>query len=82
MPDGTWKGAISLGLFRQEELAAALQRSITERGVKGARVAPRGPSPGRITLQVRPVPDAVVAELGRLRASMPEAVARPCAPKG
>jgi hypothetical protein len=82
MPDGNWRGAISLGLFRQEELAVALQRSIGERGVKGARVAPRGPSPGRITLQVRPVPDAVAAELARLRASMPDAVARPCPPRG
>jgi hypothetical protein len=82
MPEGTWKGAISLGLFRQEELAVALQRSITDRGIKGVRVAPRGPSAGRITLQVRPVPDAVTAELVRLHAVMPEAVARPCAPRG
>jgi hypothetical protein len=82
MPEGTWKGAISLGLFRQEELAVALQRSIAERGVKGVRVAPRGPSPGRITLQVRPVSDAVVAELARLRAAIPDAVARPCPPRG
>jgi hypothetical protein len=82
MPDGNWRGAISLGLFRQEELAVALQRSIGERGVKGVRVAPRGPSPGRITLQVRPVPDAVAAELARLRASMPDAVARPCPARG
>lgn len=82
MPEGTWKGAISLGLFRQEELAVALQRSITDRGVKGVRVAPRGPSPGRITLQVRPVPDAVPVELAKLRATFPEAVARPCGSRG
>jgi hypothetical protein len=82
MPEGTWKGAISLGLFRQEELAVALQRSITERGVRGVRVAPRGPSPGRMTLQVRPVPDAVPLELAKLRASFPEAVARPCGSRG
>jgi hypothetical protein len=82
MPDGNWRGAISLGLFRQEELAVGLQRSIGERGVKGVRVAPRGPSPGRITLQVRPVPDSVAAELARLRAPMPDAVARPCPARG
>jgi hypothetical protein len=82
MPDGPWKGAISLGLFRQEELAVALQKSIAARGVRGVRVAPRGPSPGRLTLQVRPVGEAVVAELARLRAAMPEAVARPCSTRG
>ena len=82
MPDGPWKGAISLGLFRQEELAVALQKSIAARGVRGVRVAPRGPSPGRITLQVRPVGDALVAELSRLAAAIPEAVVRPCAARG
>jgi hypothetical protein len=82
MPDGTWKGAISLGLFRQEDLAVALQRSIEALGVRGVRVAPRGPSPGRITLRVQPVGDAVVAELATLRAVMPDAVARPCATRG
>jgi hypothetical protein len=82
MPDGTWKGAISLGLFRQEELAVALQRAIIDRGVKGVRVAPRGPSPGRMTLLVRPVPEAVVVELAKLRASFPDAVARPCGSRG
>lgn len=82
MPDGPWKGAISLGLFRQEELAASLQKTISGKGVKGVRVAPRGPSPGRITLQVRPVGEAVAAELARLRAAIPDAVARPCAARG
>ncbi|MCA3177374.1 MAG: hypothetical protein ACK5XG_11485 [Burkholderiales bacterium] len=82
MPDGPWKGAISLGLFRQEDLAAALQKTIAAKGVRGARVAPRGPSPGRITLQVRPVGEAVAAELARLRAAIPDAVARPCAARG
>lgn len=82
MPDGTWKGAISLGLFRQEELAVGLQRSISDRGVKGVRVAPRGPSPGRMTLQVRPVPNAVPIELAKLRTTFPEAASRPCGPRG
>jgi hypothetical protein len=82
MPDGPWKGAISLGLFRQEELAAALQKTIAGKGVKGVRVAPRGPSPGRITLQVRPVGEAVVAELAKLRAAIPDAAAQPCAARG
>jgi hypothetical protein len=82
MPDGAWRGAISLGLFRQEDLAVALQRSIADRGVPNVRVAPRGPGPGRVTLQVRPVPAEVAAELARLRAVMPEAVARPCPPRG
>jgi len=78
MPDGAWRGAISLGLFRQEELAVALARAITERGVRGVRVAPRGPGPGRLVLQVRPVGAAVAAELDRLRAQHPEASSRPC----
>ena len=82
MPDGPWKGAVSLGLFRQEELAVALQKSIAARGVRGVRVAPRGPSPGRITLQVRPIGEAAVAEIVKLRAAIPDAVARPCAARG
>jgi sirohydrochlorin ferrochelatase len=79
VPDGIWKGAVSLGHFRQEELATALQRTLAERGVGRVRVAPRGPSPGRMTLQVRPVPSAVPIELARLGAELPEAAARPCA---
>jgi hypothetical protein len=82
MPDGPWKGAISLGLFRQEELAVALQKSIAARGVRGVRVAPRGPSPGRITLRIRPVGDSVIAELARLRTEIPDALARPCTGRG
>jgi len=78
MPDGAWRGSISLGLFRQEELAAALARSIAERGVRGVRVAPRGPGPGRVVLQVRPVTAAMLTEIQRLRAALPEAGFRPC----
>lgn len=79
IPDGIWKGAVSLGHFRQEELAIALQRTLAERGVGRVRVAPRGPSPGRMTLQVRPVPSTVPIELARLQTDVPEAAARPCA---
>lgn len=82
MPDGQWKGAISFGLFRQEELAVALQKTIAQKGVRNVRVAPRGPSAGRITLQVRPIGDALIAELPKLRTAMPEAIARPCAARG
>jgi hypothetical protein len=82
MPDGQWKGAISFGLFRQEELAVALQKTIAQKGVRNVRVAPRGPSAGRITLQVRPIGDALVVELPKLRTAMPEAIARPCASRG
>jgi hypothetical protein len=78
MPDGLWRGAISLGLFRQEDLAVALQRNLSQKGLRNVRVAPRGPAPGRVALQVRPVGDAVLAELPKLRAAMPEAVARAC----
>lgn len=82
MPDGQWKGAISFGLFRQEELAVALQKTIAQKGVRNVRVAPRGPSAGRIMLQVRPIGDALVAELPKLRTAMPEAISRPCASRG
>jgi hypothetical protein len=82
MTDGQWKGAISFGLFRQEELAVALQKTIAQKGVRNVRVAPRGPSAGRITLQVRPVGDALVAELSKLRTAMSEAIVRPCASRG
>lgn len=82
MPDGPWKGAISLGVFRQEELAVGLQKSIAAKGIKGARVAPRGATPGRVTMQVRPVVEPVAAELVRLRGTIPDAVARPCAARG
>jgi hypothetical protein len=82
MPDGQWKGAISFGLFRQEDLAVALQKTIAQKGVRNVRVAPRGPSAGRITLQVRPIVDALVTELPKLRTAMPEAIARPCASRG
>jgi hypothetical protein len=78
MPDGPFRGAISLGLFRQDDLAFALQRSLAERGVRGARVAPRGPGTSKMTLRVRPVTSELPAELARIRATYPEAVARPC----
>jgi hypothetical protein len=70
---------VSLGLFRQEDLALGLQRAITARGVRNVRVAPRGPGPGPMTLRVRPVPEVLLAELPRLRAALPDAIARPCA---
>jgi hypothetical protein len=78
IPDGAWRGAISLGLFKQEDLAVALQRKLFERGVRTARVAPRGPTPGRLTLTVRPMTREMPMELARLRALMPDAVARSC----
>lgn len=82
MPDGIWKGAISLGLFRQEELATSLQRALAQKGVRGVRVAPRGPAPGRLTLQVQPVDEAVAAEILKLRTGWPEASVRACARRG
>jgi len=78
MPDGAWRGSISLGLFRQEELAVALARSIADRGVRGVRVAPRGPGPGRVVLQVRPVTAEMLVEVERLRMTLPEADLRAC----
>lgn len=77
-----WRGVISLGLFKQEELALALQRVLIGRGVKQVRVAPRGPGPGPMTVQVRPVSDALLAELARLRAAVPAAAVRPCTARG
>jgi hypothetical protein len=82
MREDPWKGAISLGLFRQEALAVALQKAIAARGVKGVRVVPRGPSAGRMTLTVRPTGEPVIAELLKQRGRLPDATVRPCPAKG
>ena len=82
MREDPWKGAISLGLFRQEALAVALQKAIAARGVKGVRVVPRGPSAGRMTLTVRPTGEPVIAELVKQRARLPDATVQPCPAKG
>jgi hypothetical protein len=80
LPEGSaWRGTVSLGLFRQEELALGLQRTIAARGVRNVRVAPRGPGAGPMTLRARPAAEPLLAELPRLRAAIPDAVARPCA---
>jgi hypothetical protein len=77
-----WRGAVSLGLFKQEDLALALQKTIVARGVRNVRVAPRGPGIGPMTIQVRPGSDTLVAALPALRAAVPAALARPCGSGG
>ena len=82
MPEGVWKGAVSLGLFRQEDGAVGLQRTLAQKGVVGVRVIPRGPPPGRMILKVKPVHDAVASELLKLGAEFPEAALGPCETRG
>ncbi|MFM1990720.1 MAG: hypothetical protein RJA99_3677 [Pseudomonadota bacterium] len=77
-----WRGAVSLGLFKQEDLALALQKSVAARGVRNVRVAPRGAGSGPMTVQVRPASDTLIGELPKLRAAIPAAVARPCGAGG
>lgn len=42
LPDGPYRGSVSLGVLRQEESARALLRELEHRGVTDARIAPRG----------------------------------------
>lgn len=73
-----WKGGISLGLFKQEDAAASLQRAVTAKGVRNARVVPRGPGAGPLTVQIRPVGDALLGELSKLKPSSPDTTLAAC----
>lgn len=77
-----WRGAVSLGLFKQEDLALSLQKAIAAKGVRNVRVAPRGAGTGPMTVQVRPASDALLGELPKLRAALPAAGVRPCGTGG
>jgi hypothetical protein len=81
VPDGTFRGAISLGIFRQEALAQARQRTLAELGVRHPRIAPRSAGT-RSSLRVSPVPPGLPAELVKLQAGFPEATARVCPGSG
>jgi hypothetical protein len=51
--DGPYKWALSLGVFKSEQSAQALQASLNKQGVHTARVAPRGPLATRYVYQFR-----------------------------
>ncbi|HVL58849.1 MAG TPA: hypothetical protein VM491_20300, partial [Burkholderiaceae bacterium] len=77
--DGAFRNAISLGLYRTRDAAAALQRSLQQRGIIEARVAPRGPGQGRLLISLlEPAPE-LLAELQRLHAAGSAIDVRPCA---
>ncbi|MBN9463004.1 MAG: SPOR domain-containing protein [Burkholderiales bacterium] len=53
IPDGPYRQAISLGIFRYEEAARALVARLAALGEPGALVAPRAPFTVRVHLQAR-----------------------------
>lgn len=67
--DPKFRFAVSLGVFKTEEAAAARLADLRTKGVRTARISPKETSVQKVYFAVREVPDALVAKLNDLRQS-------------
>ena len=67
--DPKFRFAVSLGVFKTEEAAAARLADLRNKGVRTARISPKETSVQKVYFAVREVPDALVAKLNDLRQS-------------
>jgi len=77
--EGPNRWAVSLGVFRTEEAARNYLTSITNRGVKTARVGERETRVQKTVFQIREVDDALRAKLADIRKDFPGVDFKPCA---
>jgi hypothetical protein len=80
--DGQWHNAISLGIFKSEEMARAMAASIAKRGVAGVLLEPRVNFLKQTAYFVRYPGDAAIGRLTELQRNFPgsEVKAVPCPP--
>lgn len=71
VPDGASKNAISLGIFKSEELAKNYLAKLQTKGVLTAIISERGHAAKRTLFQVRDVGDQVVMKFGELQRDFP-----------
>lgn len=75
--DGQPRLAVSLGIFRSEELAQNLVKSLTDRGLAGLQVITR-PNPNRMSVRVLDIPKEKLEATRKLLDQLP---VRACAAK-
>jgi hypothetical protein len=76
--DSPLKWAISLGVFKTETGAETLLAALARQGVRGARVAPRGPQATRFAYQFRGIDAATRARIAGFADSFDAAQVRSC----
>lgn len=69
--DGQWKNAISLNLFKNEELARSYLAKLQAKGVKSAVIGERNHQVKRTAFQIRDAGDALVTKLADLQRDFP-----------
>ena len=62
-----WRNAISLGVFKDEALAAKLLEELHGRGVKSAIKGVRNHESGQSSFYIKNISDAVAGEIGKLK---------------
>lgn len=72
--------AISLGVFKQEEAARAHLASLSQKGVRSARIGQRRTSTGLIAFQLRDIDARTKGALDRIKEAFPKQAMRDCAP--
>lgn len=76
---GTYRWALSLGLFRREEAAQARLAALESQGVRSARIVPRE-ARAKVWLQVRDVDPALERRLRELAGQLDGSELRECVP--
>ncbi|MGH8750567.1 MAG: SPOR domain-containing protein [Burkholderiales bacterium] len=71
MPDGPTKYAISLGIFKSEELATSHLANLQAKGVRSATITERTPPVTRTLYQIRDAAEPVIARLTELQHEFP-----------
>lgn len=66
-----WRNAISLGVFKSEELARNYLAKLQEKGVKSAVIGERGHQVKRTLFQIRDAGDALATKLAELQRDFP-----------
>ena len=75
--DGPTRLAISLGIFRSEELAQNLVKSLVDRGFAGLQIMTR-PNPNRMSIRINDIPKEKLEATRKLLDQLP---VRPCGGK-
>ena len=78
--DSALRHGISLGVFKSAEAARVQLASLTQKGVRSARIAPRPAAISKTAYQLRDLDAPAQAALAKIRSAFPRQENRACAP--
>lgn len=78
--DSTLRHGISLGVFKSAEAARVQLASLTQKGVRSARISPRPAAISKTAYQLRDLDAPAQAALAKIRSAFPRQENRACAP--